>query len=297
MSAGLANRMFQYAYSLYLMEKGYDVFQDNNYKATTWEMEDIGWNRIFPEAVIRQSSDWDIFRCAGSYNLIDKVRRHYLPFLSKTWIGNPENIVFSMPHEEDIVKYNYFIGVFVNAKMVETVRKQVLNCFSFSSFEDESNMALANEILTCNSVAVHVRKGKDYLKNKLYHNVCSANYYRKAINYIESQVVQPKFYLFTDNPDWVKKNLDGLNFTLVDHNPSIGWGNHFDMQLMSLCKHNIIANSTYSWWGAYLNGNPNKIVVSPKFWFNPDIGNYNRDVENLFGSNWISVDVVEPLML
>ena len=75
--------------------------------------------------------------------------------------------------------------------------------------------------------------------------------------------------MFCDNKQWVKDNFGWLDYTLVDGNPGVGYGCHFDIQLMSQCRHNIISNSTYSWWGAYLNSHDDKIVILPKVWFNP----------------------------
>lgn len=287
MSAGLANRMFQYAFSLYLNKQGLSACQDNRYKATTWKMEDIDWARIFPYAPINQATDFEIFRCGGGYNILDKIRRHHLPFLSSVWTF--PTVAFDMPSNEEIRTYNYFIGVFVNAAMVDAVDKEVRNRFLFSHFEDSNNITLAKELQSCNSVSIHVRKGNDYLKNKRSNRVCPIEYYKQATAYIRERVENPKFYLFTDNSNWVKENLQEMDFILVDWNPGIGWGNHFDMQLMSLCKHNIIANSTYSWWGAFLNTNPNKIVISPKNWFNPECLEMNKFSSNLLSKAWTAL--------
>ena len=122
----------------------------------------------------------------------------------------------------------------------------------------------------CESVAIHVRKGDDYRQRIWYQNTCPVEYYRNAVEEMKSRLKEPRFYVFTDNPDWVREHFTDFEYTLVDGNPVSGWGSHFDMQLMSCCKHNIISNSTYSWWGAYLNGNNDKIVICPNIWFNPD---------------------------
>ena len=277
MSAGLANRMLQYTYALYLKKKGYDVYVDNNYKATKWKMEDIEWNRIFPNATLRQAPNSLIFKYGGSYSTIDKIRRHYLPFLSSVWIS--ENAV-SIPTEEELKKFNYFTGVYQNAGIAEAVENEVKGLFHFSDFEVGSkNAKLAMNMRSENSVAIHLRKGKDYMKREIFANTCPLEYYLKAVDIIKDRVEDPVFYVFTDNPDWVKENLKGIDYTLVEGNPAIGWGNHFDMQLMSYCKHNIIANSTYSWWGAFLNDNPDKIVIDPKYWFNTKLNKY-KNIEN-----------------
>ena len=277
MSAGLANRMLQYTYALYLKKKGYDVYVDNNYKATKWKMEDIEWNRIFPNATLRQATNSLIFKFGGSYSTIDKIRRHYLPFLSSVWIS--ENAV-NNPSGEELKKFNYFIGVYQDARIAEAVENVVKGLFHFSDFEVGSkNAELAMNMRSENSVAIHLRKGQDYMKNENYANTCPLEYYLKAVDIIKDRVEDPVFYVFTDNPDWVKENLKGIDYTLVEGNPAIGWGNHFDMQLMSYCKHNIIANSTYSWWGAFLNDNPDKIVIDPKYWFNPNLNKF-KNIEN-----------------
>ena len=277
MSAGLANRMLQYTYALYLKNKGYDVYVDNNYKATKWKMEDIEWNRIFPNATLRQAPNSLIFKYGGSYSTIDKIRRHYLPFLSSVWIS--ENAV-NIPSEEELKKFNYFIGVYQNAGIAVAVENEVKELFHFSDFEVGSrNAELAMNMRSENSISIHLRKGKDYMKNEAFANTCPLEYYLKAVDIIKDRVEDPVFYVFTDNPDWVKENLKGIDYTLVEGNPAIGWGNHFDMQLMSCCKHNIIANSTYSWWGAFLNDNPDKIVIDPKYWFNPNLNKF-KNIEN-----------------
>ena len=141
-----------------------------------------------------------------------------------------------------------------------------------------------------NSIAIHIRKGKDYLDGTPYKNTCSIDYYINAINYIKSQISDPIFYVFTDNPTWVENNLKRhINYSLIDWNPAIGYGNHYDMQLMSYAKHNIIANSTYSWWGAWLNANSNKIVIGPKEWFNPNIKEfYYKDLQ-ILPDQWIKL--------
>lgn len=287
MSAGLANRMFQYACALHLEKEGFDVCVDNTYKASKWKMEDIDWNRIFPNAYINQASSWLIFKYGGSYSYLDKIRRHYLPALAKVWIMDNATDV---PTKEQLKNARYLIGVMQDANMVNSVKEEVLEAFKFADFDKgTANYQLAEQMKSENSVAVHLRKGLDYMKLEAFQNTCTLDYYAKAIDIIKSKVDNPVFYVFTDNPDWVKDNLKGFEYTLVEGNPSIGWGNHFDMQLMSCCKHNIIANSTYSWWGAFLNPNPNKIVIDPKFWFNPAMPKYANRPNKTACEGWMLI--------
>lgn len=266
MACGLANRMFQYSYYLFLKHLGYHV-QVDFYHSAKLAHEKVAWNDIFPKAKIEQASSWDVLRLGGGADFLSKIRRRYLPFFTSV-VNMPTAFDANLPVTGQ--KSQYIIGVFQNAKMVETVEKDVKKCFIFQPFMDERNQKLEKEMAVCESVAIHVRKGKDYAERVWYQNTCSLEYYHKAIQLISEKVNHPKFYVFTDNQEWVKEHFKGFDYKLVEGNPASGWGSHFDMQLMSMCKHNIISNSTYSWWSAFLNAYPNKIVVAPKVWFNPD---------------------------
>ena len=269
MACGLANRMFQYSYYLYLQQAGYDVAVDY-YQTAKLRHEHVRWNEIFPHAPIRQASAWDVLRTGGGADLFSKIRRRYL--------GKTCQILF-MPSAFDAILPEkdgsrqsplYVNGVFQNAGMVEQVREQVRAAFSFVPFADKSNILLQQEMRSCQSVAIHVRKGNDYRTRSWYVGTCPAEYYRKAVAMFREKLSAPRFYVFTDNPAWVRENFTDFPYTLVEGNPTSGYGSHFDMQLMSSCQHNIISNSTYSWWGAFLNPNPGKSVVLPTVWFNPE---------------------------
>lgn len=144
------------------------------------------------------------------------------------------------------------------------------------------NQDLLDSMSQQNSVALHIRRG-DYVSNikaAIHHGVCSIDYYQKAINIIVEKVTNPYFYIFSDDLEWVKKNLAiTLPVTYVGHNKG---GQAFqDLRLISHCKHQIIANSSFSWWGAWLNSNPQKIVIGPKQWFL-----VNKNTSTLFPRGW-----------
>jgi hypothetical protein len=127
----------------------------------------------------------------------------------------------------------------------------------------------------------------DYLTDPVTqkkHGTCDSEYYKRALEYITEKVSNPHFYVFSDDMQWTKQNLDiPQPVCYVDQNsPNMG---HVDMYLMSLCRHHIIANSTFSWWGAWLNKNPDKIVIAPKKWF--AAAEYNSD--DLIPSSWIRI--------
>lgn len=265
MACGLANRMFQYCYYMYLQKLGFPVTVDF-YRTAKLPHENVPWERIFPNAPIHQAHQMLVFRLGGGGNLVSKVRRRYLPFSVKV-LQMPT--AFDAVPPQDKERSTYVIGVFQNASMMQSIKEEIFHVYTFPDFTDAYNLHLAEEIRQCESVAIHVRKGKDYMSRIWYKDTCPLEYYRDAIALIRRKYDNARFYVFTDNADWVKTNFTEFEYRLVDGNPGSGWGCHFDMQLMSLCRHNIISNSTYSWWGAFLNRNPGKTVICPSIWFNP----------------------------
>lgn len=157
----------------------------------------------------------------------------------------------------------FYDGYWQNEKYFIQVREMILKAFTFPAFSDVKNLELANVISSCNSVSVHVRRG-DYLKHPEVC-VCTPLYYKNAIAKI-NELQNPEMYcVFSDDIDWCKSELaelfNGRHLVFVDWNNANN--NYRDMQLMSLCKHNIIANSSFSWWGAWLNNNAGKTVIAP----------------------------------
>jgi hypothetical protein len=129
---------------------------------------------------------------------------------------------------------------------------------------------------------LHIRRG-DYLTN-IVHNTNKEDYYKNAIKLIEEKVKNPVFYIFSDEIEWVKQNFDIKYPTVyVDFNDALT--NFEDIKLMSSCKHNIIANSSFSWWSAWLNENSNKIVIAPKQWFT----DVSRNTKDIIPKSWIKI--------
>lgn len=135
-------------------------------------------------------------------------------------------------------------------------------------------------IQSVNSVSIHFRRG-DYIGNRI-HETDKTEYYKEALNIIQSKVENPVYFVFSDDINWIRENFKtSFETHYIDFNDSES--NYEDLKLMSSCKHNIIANSSFSWWGAWLNSNPDKIVISPKKWFNDDMLNY----EDVIPQSWI----------
>lgn len=163
---------------------------------------------------------------------------------------------------------SYLAGYWQSEKYFEKHSAEIKEDFTFKNKLSGCNLELKQRIDESNSVCIHIRRG-DYVSNKItfsVHGVCSLDYYYSAIKYVSDRMTSPTFFVFSDDMVWVKGNLKFESPVIyVDNNKNID--SHFDLQLMSLCKHNIIANSSFSWWGAWLNSNPDKIVIAPRSWF------------------------------
>lgn len=159
------------------------------------------------------------------------------------------------------------------------------NSIKFKTFDlNEENRTLLNEIENSESISVHVRRG-DYLDPKVkntYGDICTISYYMKAIKLAESKFKYPKIFFFSDDIDWVKNNLVFDNSYCITHNK--GSESYLDMYLMSYCKVNIIANSSFSYWGAFLNLN-NPIVIYPSKWYNS-----TYPIPDIFKNDWIGIE-------
>lgn len=185
-----------------------------------------------------------------------------------------------------VINNSYLEGYWVSEKYFMEIENTIRQEFSFKSKPNAINQSTLDQIESTNSISIHVRRG-DYIedaKTNQFHGVCRLDYYKTAISHIVRQVKNPHFFVFSDDPGWCKANLR-LKYltTYVTHN--LGNNDHEDMRLMSTCKHNIIANSSFSWWGAWLNNNQDKIVVAPKQWFRDK----SINTRDLIPESWIRI--------
>jgi hypothetical protein len=284
---GLGNQLFQYAAGRRLAQvRGTELkldisgFSNPNYRTKRhYELAPFNVTQAF-------ASEEDIAKLARPNSdllsrLFHRITRKGEPF--------PESYIKELhfhfdPRILDLPDGVYLDGYWQSeryfADTTELIRKEV----SFREPPSGRNAELAREIAECQAVSLHVRRG-DYVTNEITHRThgtCGLDYYDNALSYIAKRVKQPAFFIFSDDPLWVRENIK-LNHPvrIVDHNDS----GHCcdDLRLMSLCRHHIIANSSFSWWGAWLNPLPNKIVVAPERWFN----NYDADTQDLCPAGWV----------
>ena len=181
---------------------------------------------------------------------------------------------FSLP--DDII----LIGTWVSYKYFEHIRPILLNELSLIHEMDSKNAEIAENIKNTQSVSVHVRR-TDKINDEV-HPATDLKYIRLAMDYFNNLLTEPIFYFFSDDITWCKLNIKNKNSVFVELND--GSQAYEDLRLMSFCKHNIIAESTFSWWGAYLNINQGNIIISPpaKRWAN----RINSSCKDILPSEW-----------
>ncbi|HMO61442.1 MAG TPA: alpha-1,2-fucosyltransferase [Ferruginibacter sp.] len=249
---GLGNQMFQYA--LYLAFKaagkkaGIDISHYKNSTNTSYELQ-----RIFGVQAPIVGPAKKIFLKAGWQAL----RPFYkLPFAeTDDMFGRYNNKILRL-------NFAYLKGYWQCEQYFLQIAGAVRQCYNFPEFQDEANINILNSISNCNAVSLHVRRG-DYLKDGR-NDALDAAYYNRAVEYFETKLHKPVFYIFSDDAAWAATNIKATHAHYINWNT--GAASYQDMQLMSRCKHHIIANSSFSWWGAWLNTNPEKIVVAPAQW-------------------------------
>lgn len=162
----------------------------------------------------------------------------------------------------------------------------IRNAFRFDTERlNEKSRHIADRIRSCMAVSIHVRRG-DYLtetNQEIYGNLCTPDYYKQAIIMLKERLQSETchFFLFSDDPAWVKENISVENAVVVNWNQ--GADSWQDMYLMSLCRHHIIANSSFSWWGAWLNPREDKLVIAPYRWYN------DRIAPDILPEGWIAL--------
>jgi len=185
-------------------------------------------------------------------------------------------------------KSAYIDGSWQNEKYFKDIEDVIKRDFTFKTKLSEKNFILANNIKNTNSVGIHLRNyalghfGKNNKDLNMYGTM-SSEYYHKAVEHIEKTKSDLHFFVFSDDINMAKNNirLKYPSIFITNNNNK----DYEDMQLMSLCKHQIICNSTFSWWAAWLNSNSDKIVIAPKNWF----ANANFDTSDLIPKEWIKI--------
>lgn len=281
---GLGNQMFQYALYLSLKEQFPDeqVMIDTSCFTAYPLHNGFEVGKIF--TLTPAIASWkDILKVAYPYPNYRfwQIGKYILP-KRKTMCVERKNLAL----ETSVLmrKGNcYYDGYWQHEEYFSAVKESIWEAYSFPQMTNEWNRKITEQLQIFNSVSLHIRRG-DYINHPLFKGICDLDYYKRAICYMEEHVHPQLYCIFSNDIQWCKNNLHdlflGKEVVYVSWNK--GAESYVDMQLMSLCKHNIIANSSFSWWGAWLNRYPGKVVVSPQKWTNVDI-------EDPIPQNWIKL--------
>lgn len=258
---GLGNQLFQYVFYNYLIKnnfkKIYGFYDKKSMIHNGFELDYCFSNISLPKNSF--ISDFIVYIYKAKNKLIG------LNKIDKKDNYNKEKIIFD----------GYW-------QSLSFFSPDIINNLSFNSNLTQENFGVLTILKSRNSISVHIRRG-DYLNfQSVYGNICTKEYYSKAMELMKQKVPDSLFVFFSDDMYWVKQNFNKDDAIYVDWNT--GRDSYVDMYLMSNCKHNIIANSTFSWWGAYLNRSDKKIVISPAKWFNTEI----NDID-IIPDNWIKI--------
>jgi hypothetical protein len=286
LSGGLGNQMFQYAAGKALAERlGHEIKLDTSFYKTfktnrTFELSDVfeGNFQIASSQDLRSVLGWKFFfHQNGKW-------RHWLkrlPFATN-WIH--EKSFSYWPGIQNLDNSCFLEGNWQSESYFVDYSEEIRKDFSFR-MENFTCPDLLNKIRSKNSVSIHIRRG-DYTASKetlKYHGICPAAYYLEAMKIMQTKLTEPEFFVFSDEIQ-AAKDLLGKQKKVYFVEENFQGNNHYDMMLMSECQHNIIANSTFSWWGAWLNKNKTRIVIAPEKWFANDLPS-----QDLIPKSWLRI--------
>lgn len=277
---GLGNQLFQYA-----LGRSIEINTNEPVKF------DLSWFKKFSQrkyqlnnfnTKIKKASFFDIL---GIKSFEKKYGRKYLIFniFKRKNSKHIKDTGFSFDKEILNSKKNtYLDGNWQSEKYFKDINKIIHKELTLYKKPNKDFKKLEKTINETNSISIHIRRG-DYTTAKIQKvlKLCTIKYYNKAIKIIKNKVKSPTFFIFSDDIEWAKKNIQTNCSTIFVSNNKLK--DYEELILMSKCNHNIIPNSTFSWWSAWLNQNPNKIVIAPIDWFN----NKTKKTKDIIPENWI----------
>lgn len=283
LSGGLGNQMFQYAAARALAKRlntplAADLYPLIKKTHATIRPYELGIFKV--DIPIVSTLRGKVLTKARPF-----VQKHR-PFFRRLGFFTDTYAVLYQPAFESLKGNITLSGYFQSEKYFSGAEADIRNDFTFRHPLNGKNKEIAQQLAATESVSIHIRRG-DYVQNTSAASnfvTCDASYYERAIAHICEKISNPSFYIFSDDFDWVKENLNFGNHpvSFVDWNR--GGKSYIDMQLMSLCRHNITANSSFSWWGAWLNANDDKVVVCPGKWFQDE--KKNAMLNDFYPQGW-----------
>lgn len=283
---GLGNQMFQYAFLRALEHEKREVIGSLGFYAFHPDLMQFELNKVFKNLCLKCGADNEFLFLYEKWRKIKENKDLKKKFEMDTkerffWVEDKEEYGNYQPKvfgTKDCV----FVGYWQTYKYFSHIRRDLLKEMAFSP-NDHYLIELGREISNSRRyVAVHVRRGDYLVKNTIYGGICDSSYYDNAIEEVSRLVERPLFIYFCDDYDWLNGWCKEKG-TVIDRNNFIDYKNWYDMYLMSLCRCVVTANSSFSWWGAWLNQREDKIVIAPQRWVN---GYEYRDI---CPENWIRI--------
>lgn len=284
-SGGLGNQLFQYSFGRFLSlklntELKLDIQTNYNYAGFTKRY--LGLNHFNINAKIATLEE--IRNCKLFENeFLSRIERKSLqkfPFLNRRYVV--QNLYSINSYRQEYVDNCYYDGYWQSESFFKPGESVIKKDLEFKLQLNKNIVTSLEKIDSRESVSLHIRRG-DYLTRKAHRKLfakCSIEYYKQAIEFFNSKSNHFHYFVFSDEIEWAKDNFEGSQFSFIDSNLNFP---EIDLFLMSRCKNNIIANSSFSWWGAWLNKNSDKIVIAPHQWYN---GKLNKIINQLIPSEW-----------
>lgn len=270
---GLGNQMFQYSYACLLKKILNDDVKIDMTSFNEIINDSIRRPRLLKmNVVLPMADDYDISKvCLFKHNgnpLSYKYRiKIYLENILNSKYYFEKSRAYVNPSE--INNFLYFDGYWQSWRYVDAIWEDLKKEFVSNYEIHKSTQKMIDEVSSVNSVFIGIRKG-DYSAEANHYGFFGNVYFQKAMDYISERVESSIYYVFSNDIPWVKENIDFSNRTVFFREPKDIIDDFEDLLIMAACKHSIIVNSTYHWWGARLNDNPNKIVIAPQKWFFDD---------------------------
>ena len=280
--SGLGNQMFQYAFA-----KTWQTLTDDKVllDISHFKLENLhnGFElaNLF-DIDIDIASENEVKKIATiPDSFLNRIRRKFLT--KPTHYIENENLI-----DKNVFTYkgdHYFEGYWQNEKYFEPIKQNISSIFTFKKPLNEKT-AETEKLITSKTASIHIRRGDYLLKMNSFLNVCDAAYYVKALSILQNKAEIDRIIVFSDDSQWCRENLDFGNIPAIYADWNKASDSWQDMYLMSRCMYNIIPNSSFSWWAAYLNPNPTKIVIAPEIW-KKTAGNTKKELPE----NWIKIEV------
>lgn len=267
---GLGNQMFQYAFLKALSSRGRKVMGSLGRYSKCGQTVRFCLPKVFENVAFEIVDEKKFEEINQRWKEIKQDKSRLKDFLELSdkrffWVETLPGF-----YDENIFKTKNctFVGYWQTEKYFYQIREELLKDFQFS-FGEEKLASLKKKLLADDCyVSIHIRRG-DYLQyQKGYGNICTEQYYKTAVQYMKEKVREPVFIFFSDDIGWVKEHYKLNDAIYIEAGMFKNYQAWYDMCLMSCCSHHIIANSTFSWWGAWLNQSSKKKVIAPKVWHN-----------------------------